>query len=37
MHLGKDFWWIVWLFKVIIRILEEMSKDNNEATEQGKV
>lgn len=37
MHLGKDFWFIVWLLKVIIRILEELGKDNNEDTPEGSV
>jgi len=37
MHLGKDFWFIVWLLKVIIRIFEELGKDNNEDTEKGQL
>lgn len=37
MHLGKDFWFIVWLLKIIIRIFEEMGKDNNEDTDAGQV
>lgn len=37
MHLGKDFWFIVWLLKVIIRIFEELGKDNNEDTDPGQV
>lgn len=37
MHLGKDFWFIVWLLKIIIEILERLGKDNNEDTEAGQL
>lgn len=37
MHLGKDFWFIVWLLKVIIEILERLGKENNDDTEPGDV
>jgi len=37
MHLGKDFWFIVKLLKIIMRILEELGKNDNEDTPEGQV
>lgn len=37
MHLGKDFWFIVKLLKIIIAIFEQLGKDDNEDTEPGQV
>lgn len=37
MHLGKDFWFIVWLLKVIIEIFERMGKENNGDTADGEI
>ena len=32
MHLGKDFWWIVRLFALIVKVLTQLGKDENEDT-----
>lgn len=37
MHLGKDFWWIVRLFALIVRVLTELGKTENEDTPDGQV
>jgi len=37
MHLGKDFWFIVWLLKVIIEVFERMGKENNDDTDPGNI
>jgi len=37
MHLGKDFWFIVKLLQIIIRVLEELGKNGNEDTPDGEV
>lgn len=37
MELGKDFWFVIWLLKIIIEILERFSKDNNSDTPAGQV
>jgi len=37
MHLGKDFWFIVWLLKIIIEIFERIGKENNDDTAAGEI
>lgn len=37
MHLGKDFWFIVWLLKIIIEIFERIGKENNSDTPEGEI
>jgi len=37
MHLGKDFWFIIKLLRIIMRILEELGKNDNEDTPEGEV
>lgn len=37
MHLGKDFWFIVWLLKVIIEIFERIGKEKNSDTPEGEL
>jgi len=37
MKLGKDFWFIIWLFKVIVRIFEELGKEQNGDTPDGEL
>lgn len=37
MQLGKDFWFIVWLLKIIIEIFERIGKENNDSTPAGEV
>ena len=37
MHLGKDFWFIVKLFQIIIRVLAEFSKEENGDTPNGEI
>jgi len=36
-HLGKDFWWIVKLFGLIVKMLVELGKTENEDTPDGQV
>lgn len=37
MRLGKDFWWIIKLFTLIIKVLTELGKTENEDTPDGEV
>lgn len=37
MKLGKDFWFIVWLLKIVIEILERLGKENNDDTPAGNI
>lgn len=37
MHLGKDFWFIIKILKMIMRVLEEFGKTDNEDTPSGQV
>ena len=37
MKLGKDFWFIVWLLKIIIEIFERLGKEKNEDTPEGQI
>lgn len=37
MHLGKDFWFIVKLFRIIIAVLEQFSRQENGDTPEGEI
>jgi len=37
MQLGKDFWFIVWLLKIIVEIFERIGKENNGDTPEGEI
>ena len=37
MRLGKDFYFIVWLLKIIIEIFERLGKENNSDTPSGEL
>ena len=37
MHLGKDFWWIIKLFGLIVKVLTQLGKEENEDTPSGEV
>jgi len=37
MRFGTDFWFIVWLMKVIVEIMERLGKDKNEDTPTGQI
>lgn len=36
MHFGKDFWFILKLLKVLIKVLSEFGKTDNEDTPDGQ-
>lgn len=36
MHLGKDFWWIIKLFRIVIEVLSQFGKTENEDTPEGQ-
>lgn len=36
MHLGKDFWFILKILRLIIRVLGELGKTENEDTPDGE-
>ena len=35
MHLGKDFWWILKLFRIIVDVLSQLGKEENDDTDAG--
>lgn len=37
MKLGKDFWFIIKLLEIIVRVLTELGKNGNEDTPDGEV
>jgi len=37
LSLGKDFWFIIEIIKIILRILEELGKNGNGDTPNGEV
>lgn len=36
MHLGKDFWFILRIFRIIIEILSQLAKEENGDTPDGE-
>lgn len=36
MHLGKDFWFILKIFRIIIQILSQLAKEENVDTPPGE-
>lgn len=36
MHLGKDFWFILKIFRIIIEILSQLGKEENGDTPTGE-
>jgi len=37
LHLGKDFWFIIEIIKIVLKILEELGKNGNGDTPEGHV
>ena len=36
MHLGKDFWFILKILRMIIEVLSKLGQEENDDTEKGK-